>query len=163
MITLIINGTARQIDDDPETPLLYVLRGTLALNAAKYGCGLAQCGSCTVLIRDRATPSCIVPVGSLDGQHITTLEGLGSAEHPGPLQRAFLDEQAAQCGFCTAGMIMRAQALLLENSNPSDEVIRRHMEPNLCRCGTYLRILRAVKRASNAMRATPSATPLKTQ
>jgi nicotinate dehydrogenase subunit A len=152
MITLNVNGASRQVDADPDTPLLYVLRGDLALNGAKYGCGLGQCGSCTVLVEGRAVFSCVVPISVLGSREVTTLEGLGTPEAPGPLQRAFIEEQAAQCGFCIAGMIMRAQALLNTNSNPSEDEIRQHMQPNLCRCGTHMRIVKAVKRGAQAMR-----------
>jgi nicotinate dehydrogenase subunit A len=150
MITLHINGTTRPVDDDPQTPLLYVLRGALQLNAAKFGCGLAQCGSCMVLIDGEAVPSCVMPIAALEGKTITTLEGLGAAS--GALQRAFVEEQAAQCGYCTAGMIVRAHALLSRNPAPTDVQIREHMETNLCRCGVHLRILRAVRRASDELR-----------
>lgn len=152
MLTLTINGHRQQVDDDPATPLLYVLRNTLALNAAKFGCGLAQCGACMVLVDDQPIYSCLTPIASLQASNITTLEGLGTLEKPGPLQRAFIAEQAAQCGYCIAGMIMRAQALLLRNPAPSDAQIREHMETNLCRCGTHLRVLRAVRRASDEMK-----------
>ena len=152
MITLTVNGEAHQVDVDPETPLLYVLRGQLALNGAKFGCGLGQCGACTVMVDGVAVNSCITPVGSLKGRRVVTVEGLGTADKPGVLQQAFIDEQAAQCGYCIAGMIMRAQALLDHNPAPSDAEIRRHMEPNLCRCGTHMRIFRAIRRASEALR-----------
>lgn len=151
MITLHVNGSARTVDDDPQTPLLYVLRDTLQLNAAKFGCGLAQCGSCMVLVDDEAVPSCVMPIAALEGKKITTLEGLGSGAAIGALQRAFVEEQAAQCGYCTAGMIVSAHALLLRNSAPTDAQIREHMETNLCRCGVHLRILRAVRRASDEL------------
>lgn len=151
MITLHVNGSARTVDDDPQTPLLYVLRGTLQLNAAKFGCGLAQCGSCMVLVDDEAVPSCVMPIAALEGKKVTTLEGLGSGAEINALQRAFVDEQAAQCGYCTAGMIVRAHALLLRNAAPTDAQIREHMETNLCRCGVHLRILRAVRRASDEL------------
>lgn len=142
-----MNGGAHRVDADAETPLLYVLREDLQLNAAKFGCGLGQCGACTVVVDGVATFSCVTPIGQLEGKKITTLEGLGSAGHPGPLQLAFIEEQAAQCGYCIAGMIMRAHALLLRHANPSDAEIRAELEPNLCRCGTHMRILRAVRRA----------------
>lgn len=154
MITLTVNGRSHQIDEDPATPLLYVLRNTLELNAAKFGCGLGQCGACTVLVDDQANYSCLTPIAALQGRKVTTLEGLGTVENPGPLQRAFIEEQAAQCGYCIAGMIMRAQALLQRNPAPSDAQIREQMETNLCRCGTHMRILRAVRRASDEMRKT---------
>jgi len=153
MLTLNVNGRQHQVDAEATTPLLYVLRDDLRLNGAKFGCGLGQCGACTVLLEDNAVLSCLVPVGVIAGRRITTLEGLGSTDNPGPLQRAFIDEQAAQCGYCIAGMIMRAQALLRRNSSPSEEQVREHMRPNLCRCGTHMRILAAVRRAATAMKS----------
>lgn len=152
MITLIVNGRQQQVDVEPATPLLYVLRGELALNGAKFGCGLGQCGACTVMVDGVAVYSCNTPVGFLKGRRVVTVEGLGSAEKPGMLQQAFIDAQAAQCGYCIAGMIMRAQALLDRNPSPTDEQIRAHMRPNLCRCGTYMRIFRAIRAASAALR-----------
>ena len=157
MITLDVNGAAREVDADPDTPLLYVLRDQLGLNGAKFGCGLGQCGACTVLVDGRAVFSCVTPVSVLPGRKIRTVEGLGTAENPGPVQRAFIDEQAAQCGYCIAGMIVRAQALLERNPSPSEAEIRRHMAPNLCRCGTHMRILRAVRRAAATMGGTREA------
>ncbi len=151
MITLTVNGEARVVDADPGTPLLYVLRDDLGLNGAKFGCGLGQCGSCTVLLDGKAVFSCLLPVAALPGRQIRTVEGLGTAEAPGPVQRAFIEEQAAQCGYCIAGMVVRAHALLDVNPAPSDAEIREHMSPNLCRCGTHARILRAVHRAAAAM------------
>ena len=148
-ITLQLNGAAHALDTDPATPLLYVLRDELGLNGAKFGCGLGQCGACTVMIEGSAAYACLVPVGLIGSRAVKTVEGLGSAEHPGPLQQAFIDEQAAQCGYCIAGMLMRAQALLERNANPTDVEIRRHMATNLCRCGTHMRILRAVRRAAD--------------
>jgi nicotinate dehydrogenase subunit A len=156
MISLEINGRTHAVDADPATPLLYVLRDQLALDGAKFGCGLGQCGACTVMVDGQATFSCITPISTLPGRHIKTVEGLGTAVEPGPLQRAFIAEQAAQCGYCIAGMIMRAQALLEKNPAPTDVEIRRHMLPNLCRCGTHMRILRAVRRAADEMRAAES-------
>jgi len=153
MIELNINGTTHGVDADPDTPLLYVLRDQLAMNGAKFGCGLGQCGACTVMVDGEAVFSCMTPISLLPGRKIKTVEGLGSTERPGPLQRAFVEEQAAQCGYCIAGMIMRAQALLEKNPSPSDAEIRRHMMPNLCRCGTHMRILKAVRRAAQSMRA----------
>ncbi|HWE05636.1 MAG TPA: (2Fe-2S)-binding protein [Rhizomicrobium sp.] len=147
-----VNGTMHDVAADPSTPLLYVLRNDLGLNGAKFGCGLGQCGACTVLAGKDAIFSCITPIGSLANRDIRTIEGLGTMEHPGPLQRAFIDEQAAQCGYCTAGIVMRAQALLETNASPTEEEIRRHMRPNLCRCGTQLRVIRAIRRAATAMR-----------
>jgi nicotinate dehydrogenase subunit A len=146
MITLVVNGTTHRFDIDPATPLLYVLRGELGLSGAKFGCGLGQCGACTVILDGEAVFSCLVPAVAAADRAITTVEGLGRLEKPGPLQAAFIAEQAAQCGYCTAGMIMRAQALLDRNKTPDDAEIRAHMEPNLCRCGTYLRILKAIRR-----------------
>jgi nicotinate dehydrogenase subunit A len=154
MIALKVNGRVHQVDADPRTPLLYVLRNDLALNGAKFGCGLGQCGACTVMVDGEAVYSCLTPILVLQGRAIKTVEGLGSPERPGPLQQAFIDEQAAQCGYCIAGMIMRAQALLERNPSPSDDEIRSHMTPGLCRCGTHMRILRAVRRASDAMSGT---------
>ena len=148
MIELSVNGTRHAIDADGDTPLLYVLRDHLALNGAKFGCGLGQCGACTVIVDAKAIFSCVTPISVLAGRAIRTIEGLGTAEHPSPLQRAFMEEQAAQCGYCIAGMIMRAQALLDANASPNDAEIRRHMAPNLCRCGTHMRILRAIRRAA---------------
>ena len=151
-VILNVNGMDHEILADPQTPLLYVLRNDLKLNAAKFGCGLGQCGACTVVLDGKAVTSCTVPIMLLKGRRITTLEGLGSANAPGPLQQAFIDVQAAQCGYCIAGMIMRAQALLERNPTPTDEEIRRHMAINLCRCGTHMRILRAVRRACETQR-----------
>jgi nicotinate dehydrogenase subunit A len=153
MVTLHVNGESHSLDIDPQTPLLYVLRDSLALNAAKYGCGLGQCGACTVMVDGEAVFSCVTPALIVEGKAITTLEGLGSLDHPGPMQRTFIEEQAAQCGYCIAGMMMRAQALLQKRPNATDDEIRAHMQPNLCRCGTHMRILRAVKRAAALMRS----------
>jgi nicotinate dehydrogenase subunit A len=154
MITLKVNGELRHVEADPKTPLLYVLRNDLGLNGAKFGCGLGQCGACTVMVDGEPVYSCLTPILVLQGRAIKTVEGLGSAERPGTLQQAFIDEQAAQCGYCIAGMIMRAQALLERNPSPSDDEIRSHMTPGLCRCGTHMRILRAIRRASDAMKGT---------
>ena len=152
MITLDVNGKSHQIDADPSTPLLYVLRDHLQLNGAKFGCGLGQCGACTVMVGNRPVFSCITPIAALQGRRVKTIEGLGGIENLGPVQRAFIDEQAAQCGYCIPGMMMRAQALLESNPNPSPREIRRHMNANLCRCGTHMRILRAVERAASYMK-----------
>jgi nicotinate dehydrogenase subunit A len=151
MVSLSVNGERHDIDADPDTPLLYILRDDLKLNGAKYGCGLGQCGSCTVMVDGEAAFSCLVPVLLLEGKEITTLEGLGTIDNPGPMQRAFIEEQAAQCGYCIPGMMMRAQALLQKNPQASDAEIRTHLQPNLCRCGTHMRIMRAVKRAAVMM------------
>lgn len=148
-IVISVNGTQHRVQTSPETPLLYVLRGDLGLNGAKYGCGLGQCGACTVHIDGKAAFSCITPVAAVEGREIRTIEGLAPHGEMNVLQKAFLVEQAAQCGYCIAGMIMRAQALLDEVPQPDDEQIRRHMQPNLCRCGTHMRIIRAIKRAAN--------------
>lgn len=152
MITLNVNGAPRQVDAEPDTPLLYVLRNDLALNGAKFGCGLGQCGSCTVLVDGQPVVSCVVPISVLENRKITTLEGLGTQQAPGPLQRAFIEEQAAQCGFCIPGMMLRAQALLNANKEPTEAEIRRQLQPNLCRCGTHMRIVAAVKRAGQLMK-----------
>lgn len=158
MIELKVNGRSHNVSADPDTPLLYVLRDELQLNAAKYGCGLGQCGSCTVLVDGAPTLSCVTPIMLLEGRQITTVEGLGTAEDPGPMQVAFIEEQSAQCGYCIPGMMMRAQALLQRNPRATDAEIRAYLEPNLCRCGTHMRILRAVKRAASMMTG-PDATP----
>jgi nicotinate dehydrogenase subunit A len=152
MITLKVNGQSHQVDADPATPLLYVLRDDLQLNGAKFGCGLGQCGACTVLVGGRAALSCLTPVALVGDRAVTTVEGLGTVDRPGALQRAFIEEQAAQCGYCIAGMIVRAQALLDRNPDPSDAEIRHHMAINLCRCGTHMRILRAVRRAAESLK-----------
>ena len=151
MINLMVNGRSYSVDADPATPLLYVLRDDIKLNAAKFGCGLGQCGSCTVIVDGKAVLSCVTPLVLLEGKQVTTLEGLGTPEAPAPIQRAFIEEQAAQCGYCIAGMMMRAQALLLRNPKPTDAQIRAELEPHLCRCGTHMRILRAVRRAARLM------------
>lgn len=150
--TLTVNGRQHETDADPETPLLYFLRNDLALNAAKFGCGLGQCGACTVMVDGRAVLSCITPLLMVAGRRVTTVEGLGTVEAPSPIQQAFIDEQAAQCGYCIAGMIMRAQSLLEHNPAASDGDIRAWLEPNLCRCGTHMRILKAVRRAADVLR-----------
>ncbi|HUX19958.1 MAG TPA: (2Fe-2S)-binding protein [Spirochaetia bacterium] len=146
--TLVVNGTSREVSASAETPLLYVLRNELGLNGPRYGCGVGQCGACTVLVDDRPVRSCTLPLSKADGHTITTLEGLGTADSPDPIQRAFIEEQAAQCGYCSNGMIMSAVALLKTKNSPSDQEIRRALDGNLCRCGSHLRILRAVRRAS---------------
>lgn len=145
MIELTINGTPHHVDVDPATPLLYVMRNELALNGAKFGCGMGQCGACTVLVDNRPAFSCLYPVSSLTGRSVRTIEGLGTEASPGPLQKAFIDAQAVQCGYCIAGMIMRAQALLEQVAHPTEDEIRSHMNPNLCRCGTHMRILQAIR------------------
>ena len=148
MVSLNVNGRYHEVDAEPETPLLYVLRDHLALNGAKFGCGLGQCGACTVVLDGKPIYSCVIPISLVAGRRVVTVEGLGTADKPGPLQQAFIDEQAAQCGYCIAGMIMRAHALLEANPNPDEAEIRRHLGRNLCRCGTHMRILAAVRRAA---------------
>jgi len=149
-IALHVNGDLHEIDADPSTPLLYVLRNELALHGPKFGCGLGQCGACMVHVDGRATFSCILPIAAIGERKITTLEGLLEDGKPKKLQQAFIDEQAAQCGYCISGMAMRAQALLHVNPHPTDDEIRKHMRPNLCRCGTHAAIMRAIKRAAAA-------------
>jgi len=157
MIKLNVNGKAYQVDADPSTPLLYVLRDHLQLNGAKFGCGLGQCGSCTVTVEGRPVFSCITPIAALAGRKVRTIEGLGTIDNPGPVQRAFIEEQAAQCGYCIPGMMMRAQALLDSNPSPTPADIRKHMNANLCRCGTHMRIMRAVARAAGYVRESKAA------
>jgi nicotinate dehydrogenase subunit A len=147
MIRLTVNGRQHEVDAEPDTPLLYVLRDDLGLNGAKFGCGLGQCGACTVIVDGDAVFSCLTPIVMLPGRQVTTIEGLGTAERPGPVQQAFIAEQAAQCGYCIAGMVMRAQALLAHTPRPTEQEIRDGMTSNLCRCGTHMRILAAVRRA----------------
>lgn len=151
MIDLLVNGRTHQIDADASTPLLYVLRDDLNLVAAKFGCGLGQCGACTVLLDDQPIYACLTPIAALGGRKVTTVEGLGTVNHPGTVQKAFEVEQAAQCGYCIPGMIARAEALLRRTTTPSEAEMRTAMSPSLCRCGTHMRILRAVRRAA-AMR-----------
>src|SRR4051812_17490304 len=148
MIELTVNGTRHAVDAAPETPLLYVLRNELALTGAKFGCGLGQCGACTVQLDGIAVRSCSIPVERAADKNVVTIEGLAKAH---PLQEAFIEEQAAQCGYCTTGMIMAAAALLKSTPQPSDLEIRRALHGNLCRCGSHLRVLRAIKRAAKAM------------
>ena len=152
MVTLVVNDVSRTLDVDPDTPLLYVLRNDLRFHGPKFGCGLAQCGACTVLADGAAIRSCVTPVSAAERVKITTLEGLGSVARPHPIQKAFIEEQAAQCGYCINGMIMTAKALLDRNPNPTDADIKQALAGNLCRCGTHLRIVRAVRRAAVLMR-----------
>ena len=147
-----VNGRVHEVDADPTTPLLYVLRDELQLNAAKFGCGLGQCGACTVMADGEAIFSCLTPISVLQGRRIRTVEGLGTAEKPGPMQRAFIEMQAAQCGYCIPGMMMRAQALLERKPDASESDIRAALQPNLCRCGTHMRIVRAAVRAAELLR-----------
>ena len=150
MITLHVNGSARAVDDDPQTPLLYVLRDTLQLNAAKFGCGLAQCGSCMVLIDDEAVPSCVMPIAALAGKKITTLEGLDTTAGKA-VQKAWAEMDVVQCGWCQSGQMLTATALLTKTPKPSEQQITDGMTGNLCRCATYHRIRGAVARASEIM------------
>jgi nicotinate dehydrogenase subunit A len=148
-ISLRVNNQTRMVDTDPTTPLLYVLRDELELHGPRFGCGLGQCGACTVIMEGNPVRSCSVPVSSAQNKVITTLEGLGSLEHPHPLQTAFIEEQAAQCGYCMNGMIMVSKVLLDKNPHPTDDQIKQALNGNLCRCGSHLRVIRAVKRAAS--------------
>ena len=156
VFTLKVNGRTHSVDVDPATPLLYVLSDDLDLRGPKFGCGLSQCGACTVNIKGRAVRSCVTPIGTLDNSEITTLEGLGSPESPHPLQQAFIDEQAMQCGFCINGVIMTAKALVDQTPNPRDAQIRQAMSTVLCRCAVHQRIFQAIRNyaQSNADRRT---------
>jgi len=145
-ITLTVNGKSHTVDVDPATPLLYVLSDDLALRGPKFGCGLGQCGACTVIVQGRALRSCVTPVSSVSGADVTTLEGLGTPERPHPIQKAFIDEQAAQCGFCLSGVILTAKPLLDQNPKASEDEIQQGMSTVLCRCFTNVRMLRAIKR-----------------
>ena len=147
-IALTVNGKSRTVDTDPTTPLLYVLRDDLQLNGPRFGCGLSQCGACTVIMNGAAMRSCSLPVSAARGKRVTTLEGLGSVEHPHVLQRAFVEEQAAQCGFCMNGIIMNAKVLLDKNPNPSVAEIKQGLANILCRCGSHLRVIKAIQRAA---------------
>ena len=147
-ISLKVNGKAQAVDVDPSTPLLYVLRDDLGLKGPRFGCGLSQCGCCTVVVDGNAVRSCSMAVSNAKNRNITTLEGLGSVAHPHPLQKAFIDEQAAQCGYCMNGMIMNAKVLLDKNPRPTEGQIRQALDGILCRCGSHLRILRAIQRAT---------------
>ncbi|MFN9489757.1 MAG: (2Fe-2S)-binding protein [Betaproteobacteria bacterium] len=151
-LTIEVNGKPRTVQADAETPLLYVLRNDLGLTGSRYGCGLGQCGTCTVIVDGVAVQSCDVPVSAVAGKTITTVEALGSEASLHPLQKAFIAEQAAQCGYCASGILMAAKALLDVNADPSDAEIRAALERNLCRCGTHSRILRAIKRAAKELR-----------
>jgi nicotinate dehydrogenase subunit A len=149
-ISLKVNGATRSVDAEPDTPLLYVLRNDFELNGAKFGCGLAQCGACTVLVNGVATRSCVTPISQIGQAEVTTLEGLGTIAKPHVLQKAFIDEQAAQCGYCANGMIMAAAELLRRTPRPSEQDVRTALATTLCRCGTHNRIVRAVLRAAQA-------------
>ena len=149
-IQLRVNGRVAKVDVDPATPLLYVLRNDLLLDGPKFGCGVGQCGACTVIAGGNPIRSCITPVSAASAKEILTLEGLGTLERPHPIQQAFIHEQAAQCGYCISGMILTAKTLLDQNPNPDDQQVRRALTGVLCRCGTHLEILRAVKRAAES-------------
>ena len=152
--SLTVNGRTRVVDVDPTTPLLYVLRNDLELKGPRFGCGLAQCGACSVIMDGDAIRSCITPVSAAENRSVTTLEGLGTVNEPHELQAAFIQEQAAQCGFCMNGMIINAKVLLENNPDPSDDDIKQALDPILCRCGSHLRVIRAIKRAAANNRAT---------
>ncbi len=152
MISLVVNGKEHLVDVSPDTPLLYVLRNDLGLNGPKFGCGLGQCGACTVIMDGSAVFSCVMPVERAIGREILTLEGLGTPEKPHPIQKAFIEAQAAQCGYCINGMIMRSKALLDRTPDPTEQEIRNALSHNLCRCGTHLDIIRAVQRAAKEMK-----------
>ena len=151
MIEFILNGQPVSLYIEPETPLLEALRNDLKLNGPKFGCGLAQCGACSVLVEGRSTRSCVTPVSAIAGRKVTTLEGLGSAANPHPLQSAFIAEQAMQCGYCASGMIITAAALLATNASPGKAEIQEALAGNLCRCGAHPRIVRAVQRAADML------------
>ena len=150
-ISLRVNGRPRVVDTDPDVPLLYVLRNDLGLNGPRFGCGLSQCGACTVIIDKQTVRSCMMPVSAAQNRRITTLEGLGSVAHPHPLQKAFVEEQAAQCGFCMNGIVMTAKVLLDKNPHPSESEIKLALDDVLCRCGSHLRVVRAIQRAAKEM------------
>ena len=152
MISLAVNGKRHTVDVSPDTMLLYVLRNDLGLNGPKFGCGSGHCGACTVIMDGAAIRSCVTPVKQAVGRKIVTLEGLGTAEKPHPLQRAFIEEQASQCGYCINGMVMVSKALLDRTPNPTEQEIRKALEPILCRCGTHPGIIRAVRRAAREMK-----------
>ena len=151
-LTLQVNGAMRTVEvDDPATPLLYILRNDLGLTGTKFGCGLAQCGACTVHLDGQAVRSCSMPVSAVVGRPITTIEGLGSPEHPDPVEAAFIAEQASQCGYCTAGLVMTARAFLAQNRRPTEIEVKQALAGNLCRCGSHVRVIRAVMRAAAAL------------
>jgi nicotinate dehydrogenase subunit A len=151
-VAIRVNGKRHVVEAARDTPLLYVLRNDLHLRGPRFGCGLAQCGACTVQIDGEPTRSCVTPLGDVVDHKITTLEGLGTEEKPGPLQEAFIAHQAAQCGYCTNGMIVAADAFLAEHPDPTEDEIKRAMTPYLCRCGTHFRIVAAIKAAAEAKR-----------
>ncbi len=149
-VHLMVNGRSRETSVETGTMLLYVLRDNLGLHGPKFGCGLSQCGACTVHLDGQAVRSCVLPVEAAEGHEVTTLEGLGTVAHPDPLQQAFIDEQAVQCGYCINGMIMTARALLKSNPHPTRDEIKQALDGNLCRCGTHMRVVRAIERAAKA-------------
>jgi len=153
-ISLNVNRKSYTVDVDPTTPLFYVLHNDLELNGPRFGCGLAQCGACTVLVEGKAVRSCVTPVRTVEHKPIMTLEGLGTRAKPHPIQRAFIEEQALQCGYCMNGIVMNAKVLLDKNSEPTEEQIKEHMDPILCRCGSHIRVIAAIQRAAKLMKAT---------
>ncbi len=153
IVKLRVNDRAVSVDISPDTPLLYVLRNQLELNGPMFGCGLGQCGACAVIVNGEVVRSCVTPVAAVEGTAVTTLEGLGTTDNPHPIQQAFIDEQAVQCGYCINGMIMTAKVLVDKNHNPTDGEIREALQHNLCRCAMYLRVIRAVKRYAKVARA----------
>jgi nicotinate dehydrogenase subunit A len=152
-INLRVNGTTKRVNVEPDTPLLYILRNDLELNGAKFGCGLAQCGACSVLLDGREIRSCVTPVSAAAKGQITTLEGMGTQTKPSPLQHAFIQEQACQCGFCGSGMVIAAQALLNVKPKPTEAEVKTALDSHLCRCGSHNRIVKAVMRVANGGRA----------
>lgn len=152
-LSLRVNGKSHTVDVDPATPLFYVLHNDLELNGPRFGCGLAQCGACTVLVDAKAVRSCVTPVRTVENKPITTLEGLGTQANPHPIQKAFIEEQALQCGYCMNGIVLNAKVLLDKNSDPTDDQIKEHMDPILCRCGSHIRVIAAIKLAAKLMKA----------
>jgi nicotinate dehydrogenase subunit A len=150
-LSITVNGRRHRVQATPDTPLLYVLRNELGLVAPRFGCGLAQCGACTVHVNGQAQRSCVVPVSEVGGKRVTTLEGLGTAKNPHPVEAAFIEEQAAQCGYCINGMVMQSVAFLKRNPRPTEAQIKKALNANICRCGTHYRIVRAVQRAARTM------------
>ena len=150
-LTVVVNGKRHRVQATPDTPLLYVLRNELRLQGPRFGCGLAQCGACTVHLNGEAVRSCIVPVSAVRGQKVTTLEALATEKNPHPVVEAFIEEGAAQCGYCINGMVMQSVAFLKKNPRPTEAQIKKALNANICRCGTHYRIVRAVERASKAM------------
>jgi nicotinate dehydrogenase subunit A len=153
LISLKVNNKIHSVNVDPAMPLLYVLRDNLELRGPRFGCGLGQCGACSVILDGRAIRSCVTPVSTVQGRNVTTLEGLGSMAKPHPLQAAFVEEQAVQCGYCMNGILMNSKVLLDKNPSPSEDDIRRALDPVLCRCGSHLRVIRAIQRAAHALSA----------